>query len=47
MNLAEILIRKHRNGPIGDRRLAFVEQYARFSDLYHDSHDVQHDEAER
>ncbi len=29
------------------RRLAFVEQFARFSDLYHDSHDVQHDEAER
>ncbi len=32
--IAEILVRKHRNGPIGDRRLAFVEQFAKFADLY-------------
>jgi replicative DNA helicase len=30
---AEILIRKHRNGPIGDRRLRFVDRFARFEDL--------------
>lgn len=30
---AEILVRKHRNGPIGDRRLRFVERFARFEDL--------------
>jgi replicative DNA helicase len=31
--IAEVLVRKHRNGPIGDRRLRFVERYARFEDL--------------
>jgi replicative DNA helicase len=31
--IAEILVRKHRNGPIGDRRLRFVEQYAKFEEL--------------
>jgi replicative DNA helicase len=31
--LAEILIRKHRNGPTGDLELRFSEQYARFSEL--------------
>jgi replicative DNA helicase len=31
--VAEVLIRKHRNGPIGDRRLRFVDRYARFEDL--------------
>ena len=31
--LAEILIRKHRNGPIGDRRLKFVDHFARFEDF--------------
>lgn len=30
---AEILCRKHRNGPIGDRHLRFVDQFARFEDL--------------
>jgi replicative DNA helicase len=30
---AEILIRKHRNGPIGDVRVSFVGTSARFSDL--------------
>jgi replicative DNA helicase len=30
--VAEILIRKHRNGPIGDRRLKFVDPFTRFED---------------
>ena len=31
--LAEVLIRKHRNGPIGDRRLRFVDCFARFEEM--------------
>ena len=31
--VAEILVRKHRNGPIGDRRLRFVERFARFEEF--------------
>lgn len=31
--VAEILVRKHRNGPIGDRHLKFVDRFARFEDL--------------
>lgn len=31
--IADILIRKHRNGPTGDRTLTFQEQYAKFADL--------------
>lgn len=31
--IAEILIRKHRNGPIGDRRLRFIDRFAKFEDL--------------
>jgi replicative DNA helicase len=31
--IAEILIRKHRNGPVGVRRLVFIERYAKFCDL--------------
>jgi replicative DNA helicase len=31
--VAEVLIRKHRNGPIGDRRLKFVDRFARFEEL--------------
>ncbi|GAB1721644.1 MAG: replicative DNA helicase [Nitrospira sp. CR1.1] len=31
--IAEILVRKHRNGPIGDRRLRFVDRFAKFEDL--------------
>lgn len=31
--IAEILIRKHRNGPTGDRKLLFIERFARFEDL--------------
>jgi replicative DNA helicase len=30
---AEVLIRKHRNGPIGDLRLRFVDRFARFEDV--------------
>jgi replicative DNA helicase len=30
--VAEVLVRKHRNGPIGDRRLKFVDRFARFED---------------
>jgi replicative DNA helicase len=33
--LAEILIRKHRNGPIGERKLVFIERFARFEDVAH------------
>lgn len=31
--VAEVLIRKHRNGPCGDVPLKFVEQFARFEDF--------------
>jgi replicative DNA helicase len=31
--IAEILLRKHRSGPIGELRLLFREQYARFEEL--------------
>jgi replicative DNA helicase len=31
--IAEVLIRKHRNGPIGDRGLKFVERFAMFEEL--------------
>ena len=31
--VAEILIRKQRNGPIGDIRLAFIGEYTRFENL--------------
>lgn len=31
--IAEVLVRKHRNGPIGDQRLRFVDRYARFEDM--------------
>jgi replicative DNA helicase len=30
--IAEVLVRKHRNGPIGDRHLRFVDRYALFQD---------------
>lgn len=32
-NIADILIRKHRNGPTGDCPLTFLEQYAKFANL--------------
>jgi len=32
--IAEILIRKHRNGPTGDVELEFSERYARFESTF-------------
>ena len=32
-NLAEVLVRKHRNGPTGDAQLYFVPEYMRFRDI--------------
>jgi replicative DNA helicase len=31
--IAEILVRKHRNGPTGDRQLVFLDKYAAFENL--------------
>ena len=31
--LAEVILAKHRNGPIGTEKLAFLKRYAKFSDL--------------
>ena len=31
--IADILVRKHRNGPTGDRQLYFQDRYAKFADL--------------
>lgn len=36
--VAELLIRKQRNGPIGTVRLAFLGQYTRFENLAHDDY---------
>src|SRR3990167_6181038 len=33
--IAEIIIRKHRNGPIGDFRLTFLGKYTRFENFAH------------
>jgi replicative DNA helicase len=33
--VAEVIIGKQRNGPIGDIRLAFIKEYARFENLAH------------
>jgi replicative DNA helicase len=30
---AEIVVAKHRNGPVGVVRLAFLEHYTKFADL--------------
>ena len=35
--LAEIIIAKHRNGAVGDVRLRFVGQFARFQNIQDDS----------
>jgi replicative DNA helicase len=32
-NIAEIIIGKHRNGPIGNVQLTFLKQYGKFSDM--------------
>ena len=31
--ISDILVRKHRNGPTGDRQLYFQSRYAKFADL--------------
>ncbi len=31
--LAEVILAKHRNGPVGSEKLAFLSRYAKFSDL--------------
>ncbi len=36
--IAELLIRKQRNGPIGTVRLAFLGEYTRFENLAHDDY---------
>jgi len=38
--LAEIIIAKHRNGPIGNIDLAFFENYAKFDNLDHRHQDI-------
>ncbi|RMH31918.1 MAG: replicative DNA helicase [Nitrospirae bacterium] len=38
--IAHILVRKHRNGPIGDRLLQFHERYAKFNNLEKDHRDI-------
>ncbi|MEH6357689.1 MAG: replicative DNA helicase [Pseudomonadales bacterium] len=37
--VAEIIIGKQRNGPIGKRRLAFIGKYTKFEDLAHGSYE--------
>jgi replicative DNA helicase len=31
--LAEVILAKHRNGPVGTEKLAFLKRFAKFSDL--------------
>jgi replicative DNA helicase len=31
--LAEVILSKHRNGPIGSVKLSFLQRYAKFADL--------------
>lgn len=35
-NIADIIIGKQRNGPIGELELVFLKQFTRFEDKYHD-----------
>lgn len=37
-NIAEVIIAKQRNGPIGTVNLAWLPQYTKFADLEHDSY---------
>ncbi len=39
--IAELLVRKHRNGPIGDRTVRFIARFAEFKDL---TEETQHDD---
>ncbi len=32
-SVAEIIVAKHRNGPVGTKRLAFLEEYTKFLNL--------------
>ena len=32
-HIAEIIVAKHRNGPVGDINLKFIREYAKFVDL--------------
>jgi len=34
LRVAEILVRKQRNGPIGDIELVFLKEYTRFENKY-------------
>ena len=33
--IAEIIVAKHRNGPIGVTQLAFLDHYTRFANMAH------------
>ncbi|HWT89549.1 MAG TPA: hypothetical protein VN179_00405, partial [Solirubrobacterales bacterium] len=33
--LADLIIAKHRNGPIGTRKLVFLDRYPKFADQAH------------
>ena len=33
--IAEVIIGKQRNGPVGEVRLAFIKEYARFENFAH------------
>ncbi len=40
-NIAEIIIGKHRNGPIGTVKLTFLKQYGKFADLAKDDDSIE------
>jgi replicative DNA helicase len=44
--LAEIILAKNRNGPVGVEKLAFLKRYAKFADLA-ERHDARQDGAPR